>query len=471
MILEKLVIPIGFDTGLLMEGIRAIEGLITGAIDRTRDWADEMDTLGEVTGLSDDKLAAWAYVAKKAGVEIETLSSATVIMVKGLLDSKGELSTTGKALEDFGVNVLDVGGKVRDQSDLMNDISKKYAEFGTQTERIDFLTNVFGRSGAKLVDYFETMAQEGGIDKVKDKVGQLGLVLDSAAYEDFQRNLNEVQVTITGLANAFTGPLLPGAEKLLQTFVTWLQQPWIADGIAYIGEEFAALAKYFALGIETGNWFWFFEEIKKITGVDLQPIVAEFQKVADWVTNVGIPAFLSFIDSVKTGFADFQNSSSFETSMIKKHWQELLDAIGERFRLIFGGEGKQLIIDWKAIGITALQLIDLTIIGITKTWEFFNNGLEKTIGLFKDIKDSFSTTSVYVPPGTYSAPESGGSGAPFRASGGSASGLTWVGDKGVELVDAPSGSQVYNNQASASMGFDYYKLAAILAVEFAKARD
>ena len=54
MILEKLVIPIGFDTGMLLEGIKAITGLITGAVDRTREWTEGMDALGDVTGMSVD---------------------------------------------------------------------------------------------------------------------------------------------------------------------------------------------------------------------------------------------------------------------------------------------------------------------------------------------------------------------------------------------------------------------------------
>ena len=48
----------------------------------------------------------------------------------------------------------------------MDDIAARYADFGTQTERVDFLTNIFGRSGAQLVDVFDTLAQEGGIDAV-----------------------------------------------------------------------------------------------------------------------------------------------------------------------------------------------------------------------------------------------------------------------------------------------------------------
>ena len=474
MILEKLTIPIGFDTGLLLEGIKAIEGLITGAIDRTRDWAEGMDALGDVTGMSTDKLAAWSFVTQKAGVDMESFTSATTIMAKGLLDSTGELSTTGKALQDFGVSVLDAGGNVRDQSALMEDIGKKYAEFGTQTERADFLTNVFGRSGAKLIDVFDTMAAEGGIDQVKKKVEGLGLVLDPTQYEDFQRNLNEVNLTFTGLANAFTGPLLPGAQGILKTFTDWLQSPWVVDGIKNISEKLGTLASDIAAGLETGNWDKFFSDFKDFTGVDIQPLITELGKFSDWVINEGIPKWTQFIDNTKTGMADFSASSQVETSAIKQHWGELLDAIGQRFNIVFG-DGKRLVLDWKQIGITALQAVDIILFGLTKTWEAFNSSLQKTIDLFSVIagKSSVSAPAGYTPYQGYGQAFStgGGSSPNRRASGGSANGLTWVGERGPELVNLPNGSYVNNNQSSANMGIDYYKLASILAVEFAKARD
>jgi hypothetical protein len=469
MLLEKLVIPIGFDTGLLLEGIKAIEGLITGAIDRTREWADQLDTLAEVTGWSGDELASWSYIANKAGADTETLSSATVIMVKGLLDSKGALSITGKALQDFGINVLDANGKVRDQSSLMVDISKKYSEFGTQTERVDFLTNIFGRSGAKLVDVFETLANEGGLDKVKEKVRSLGLVLDDGRYEDFQRNLNEVNLTFTGLANAFTGPLLPGAESLLQTFTTWLQSPWIADEIGNIGEKLGTLATDIGVGLQTGNWDLFFADFKSFTGVDIQPLISELGKFAAWVTDVGIPKWKEFVQNAKTGLADFKASSQTETSAISGHWAVLVTSF-DKYLVKLGeslGIHADFEMDWKQIGITGLQAVDLIIVGLTRLFDWIVK--IKAQGGLLGLLDA-SSTSVYVPPGASKAP------APRydkgeRAAGGAASGLTWVGEKGPELVSLPTGSYVNNNQASQSMGFDYYKLAAILAVEFAKVRD
>lgn len=449
MILEKLVIPIGFDTGLLLSGIDAIQSLISGAIERTREWADGMDQLGDVTGMSNDKLAAWSFVAKKAGVEIETLSSATVIMAKGLLESTGELSTTGKALQDFGIDVLDAGGKVRDQSELMDDIGKKYAEFGTQTERVDFLTNVFGRSGAKLIDVFDTMAAEGGIDQVRRKVEDLGLVLDPNQYEEFQRNLNEVDLTFTGLANAFTGPLLPGAERLLQTFTNFLQSPWVADGIRKIGEGFGGLIE----NISNIDWSIMLDPVRLtqafedwIASVDWNGVSTTF---ANWISNV---------DWAGATKAAIDTAVNIEMALIdlisRTNWSALGNSLRTALTGVFrDGIGRALWMAWEP--------------AIKGFWTWVDNALARARNMFSGAFNTFMSGNSVASP--YSS--SGSGYIPGRASGGMAGGLTWVGEKGPELVNLPGGSYVNNNQASQSMGIDYYKLASILAVEFAKARD
>lgn len=452
MILEKLVIPIGFDTGMLMAGIDAITGLITGAVDRTREWTEGMDALGDVTGMSEDKLAAWSFVAKKAGVEISDLSSATTIMAKGLLDSTGELSTTGKALQDFGIDVLDAGGKVRDQSELMDEIGKKYAEFGTQTERVNFLTNIFRSSGAKLVDVFDTMANEGGIDQVKKKVESLGLVLDPTQYEEFQRNLNEVDLTFTGLANAFTGPLLPGAESLLKTFTEWLQSPWVAEGIAEIGESLGVLID----DIANRDWSKLWGDLQNLLP-DLDP-VALTQAFEDWVASVDwnqiSTAFAQWIKTVDWGGgtrAALDSGVNILQALLdliaRTNWSALGDALKAALTgVIRDGIGRALGEAWEGAAVQFWLMVDRT----------------------------FGTNLGQISQGSYNTinrPSSGGRGANRRASGGPAGGLTWVEERGGELIDLPGGSQVYNAQASASMGFDYYKLASILAVEFAKVRD
>lgn len=449
MILEKLVIPIGFDMGLLLEGVKAIEGLISGAIERTQQWAADMDALGDVTGMTTDKLAAWQFVVKKAGVDGDTFTNSITIMSKGLLDSEGNLSTTGKALQNFGVDILDANGKIRDQSLLMDDIAKKYASFGTQTERIDFLTNVFGKSGAKLVDVFDTLAKEGGIDQVKRKVESLGLVLDPGQYEDFQRNLNEVDLTFTGLANAFTGPLLPGAERLLQTFTNFLQSPWVADGIRNIGEGFGQLIE------NVSNMDW---------SIMLDPVRLT-QAFQDWVASVDwgniSTTFAEQINNVDwAGITKdtIQSTANILEAFIdliqRTNWESLGQAVKDALYDVFVfGIGESIGLAWEGAAIQFWIMVDNVVAGVRSR-----------------IESALNFGSGYTPyPGMPTPSRPSGNGyIPGRASGGSANGLTWVGERGPELVNLPNGSQVNNAQASANMGIDYYKLASILAAEVAK---
>jgi len=445
--LEGLVIPISFNTGLLLDGIKQITGLITGAVERTKEWTEGLDKLGDVTGMATDELAAWSFIAKKAGVDTDTLSNSMTIMAKGLLDSSGELSTTGKALEDFGISVLDAGGNVRDQSALMDDIASKYAEFGTQTERVDFLTNVFGKSGAQLVDVFDTLAKEGGIEQVKSKVEKLGLVLDPTQYEDFQRNLNEVGLTFTGLSNAFTGPLLPGAESILQTFTKWLQSPWVADGIKNIGENIGKLASDIATAFETGDWSNILPK--------LDP-VALTQAFEDWVAGVDWNQIsTSFATWIKT--VDWAGGTRAALDSAVNILQALLDLIGRTSWSSLGEALKSVLTGVMRDGIGR---------AIGEAWE--GAAIQFWIMVDNLVAGVRARIAEALNLGTAREPYPGITG---RASGGPASGLTWVGERGPELVNLPSGSQVNNNQASASMGIDYYKFAAILAVEFAKARD
>jgi hypothetical protein len=314
------------------------------------------------------------------------------------------------------------------------------------------------------------MAAEGGIDKVRQKVEGLGLVLDPTQYEEFQRNLNEVDLTFTGLANTFTGPLLPAAESLLRTFTDWLQSPWVANAIAGIGEKLGTLASDIATGVETGDWDAFFADFQAFTGIDIEPLITELGKFSTWVTNEGIPKWNEFVQNTKTGLTDFKNSSQTEMTAIQGHWQELGVSVGNYLTKLAESLGinSEVKVSWKQIGITGLQAIDILIVALKKLFD-----LMVKIKNFGPLFDK--GTSVYVPPGGASNAPSGGSSGGLspdeRASGGSASGMTWVGERGPELVNLPNGSYVNNAQASASMGFDYYKFAAILAVEFAKARD
>lgn len=223
--LDKLVLPLevandkwNLGIGTAIAGVTALLAAMGAAINATFKWADELDQLQDVMGLTNEQAAALAYTARVSGVSVETLAKANTILAKGLVNSKGQLDTTGKALKNWGIDVLDANGKLKDQTALIGEVAKKYGELGTQTEKVNFLTEVYGRNGAELVDFFDTLAKQGGIDAVSEKVKNLGLAIDPNRYEQFNRDLEELKLIGLSLAVAFTERVMP----MLEGFIAWI---------------------------------------------------------------------------------------------------------------------------------------------------------------------------------------------------------------------------------------------------------
>lgn len=279
--LEKLTLPLdvsgkAFNAGVAgaIAGVTALVGAMGVAVKATFDWANDLDSLGDVMGGTNEELAALNFIARKSGVSVDTLAKGTVILEKGLVDAKGKLDTTGKALKNWGINVFDANGKLKDQTMLMGDIAKKYGEFGTQQEKVNFLTEVFGKSGAGLVDFFDTLAQEGGIDKVTQKVKDFGLAIDPGRYEQFNRNLEEMKLMGLGLAVGFTEKLMPVFEAVSEWVFT--------KGIPALKSFGGQIDKAFKSGGLLGVADFLLDEFDKIDWGEVGKTVTDGINSIDW---------------------------------------------------------------------------------------------------------------------------------------------------------------------------------------------
>lgn len=220
--LEELVLPLrteskNFNLGVAgaIAGVTALIGTMAAAVKIGFDWAGELDSIGDVMDVTNDQAAALNFTLHKSGVSTETFAKSAVILNKGLVKADGTLDTIGKSLHNWGVEVKDANGQLKDQGVLINDIAAKYGTLGTQQEKVNFLTEVFGRNGAELIDFFDVLAKEGGMDAVTQKIKAFGLAIDPARYEDFTRNLEEIKLIGTGLAVTFTEQVMPALESLL----------------------------------------------------------------------------------------------------------------------------------------------------------------------------------------------------------------------------------------------------------------
>jgi hypothetical protein len=136
MLLEALIIPLKLDKSGLEAGVNsamktvkgvavataagvvAVTAAINHAVQATIKWGDEMDALQDVTDLTNDQVAGLNILLRKHGVEAGTAAKSLTILNKGLVDSKGNLSNTGKALKDWGIDAKDVNGTLKDTATL-----------------------------------------------------------------------------------------------------------------------------------------------------------------------------------------------------------------------------------------------------------------------------------------------------------------------------------------------------------------
>src|SRR5690242_3779731 len=108
MLLDDLTIPIKADTkgfngalGLVAVGVGAMVASMGLAINATFKWADELDSLQDVMGVTNKTAAALNFVLRKSGTDTETLSKGMVILEKGLVKANGQLDVAGKALKNW----------------------------------------------------------------------------------------------------------------------------------------------------------------------------------------------------------------------------------------------------------------------------------------------------------------------------------------------------------------------------------
>lgn len=368
--LEELVLPLrteskNFNLGVAgaIAGVTALIGTMAAAVKIGFDWAGELDSIGDVMDVTNTQAAALNFTLHKSGVDTEAFTKSIVIFNKGLVKADGTLDTIGNSLKDWGINVKDANGQLKDQSTLINEVAKKYGTLGTQQEKVNFLTEVFGRSGAELIDFFDVLAKEGGLDAVTEKVKAFGLAIDPARYEDFTRNLEEIKLIGTGLAVTFTEQLMPVLESLLGWVTSFAsadpatQLKMLADPL----KELFNLTDAFKTGVSEIDWAGLSQQLADgINSIDWS-LVGMY--IRQGVSNVlmGIYTIVSEID-----------------------WGALADATGNALAgLVAGLYGYP---DWDALA------------------KDFNNGFATLFGYtsqnaFQDLKNDFLNGFVYIRQG------------------------------------------------------------------------
>jgi|GEM_PF-4285532 len=196
--LLELNTPVGQLARAAGQARAALAGLgVLALADQARAWHVEIQkTVGDLAaqadavGLNTDQLQAYQAAARSAGLSVEAMQA---VIAQGNVTigmaARGEQGAA-EAYQQLGVRILDVNGKVRDNTEIMTEATRALLSIEDGTTRAALAKQIFGRAGSQLTPVLRELAA--GMYALDRAAQQAGQTVDRETIEIF-RKLNDQQ--------------------------------------------------------------------------------------------------------------------------------------------------------------------------------------------------------------------------------------------------------------------------------------
>lgn len=212
---EKATKVAALGTAAIVAGVGLVVAGMKKAIDATVKWGDELDTLQDVTDLTNEQAAGLNILLRKHGVSADVAAKSFTFLNKNLMEFDGSLGSTGKSLKNYGIDVQDANGKLKTNAQLTEEIARRYTELAPGTDRVAFLTDVFGKSSLELNDALLELADK-GLGSFIDKANKMGLALDADTIQKYKQSVEEMKLSWEAIWIFLGSKLLPVAQRVTE---------------------------------------------------------------------------------------------------------------------------------------------------------------------------------------------------------------------------------------------------------------
>lgn len=178
---------IGLGGGLLTLGMQSAEA------------GDRVVKMSQKLGMSMKAFQEWDYILKQNGVDIESFKVGMKTLTAAIV-----ATTKGKAGKPFiemfrqlGVHVKDSTGHFRKQEDILKDTVNAFQKMPDGVMKAYYAQKLFGKQGRELLPLLN--AQAGSAEELRAKAHKLGLILSDSVLQ----KANETKDTMKTLNSSF----------------------------------------------------------------------------------------------------------------------------------------------------------------------------------------------------------------------------------------------------------------------------
>ena len=216
--------PISAAAGALVTAIGALTY-------KSGSWADDLNTMSKVYGISTQELQKYAAQADLVDVELETIASAHSKLTRNMAAAQKGTKAQAAAFKKLRVSVTDSNGNLRSSDDVFNDVISALGKMENETERDAAAMDIFGKSAMELNPLIEDNGKT--YKQLSETFEKYGLefvdqeTLDAA--NDFNDSLDTMKaigaVTLQSIGTQLAGYFAPALQKvvdLVGQLAAWL---------------------------------------------------------------------------------------------------------------------------------------------------------------------------------------------------------------------------------------------------------
>jgi hypothetical protein len=186
---------------------------------QTANWAQEMEKLRKVTGLSYDSLQRFENVATQTQIDISSVTMAIRFMTNRMEDLQNPSSKAGKALREIGVSATDAAGNLKPMDTLIWEVIEGLQNIENPTVRNALAFQMMGRGAYQLAPILALTSTE--MQKLKQNVS-IFTESEMESMIDYGDKLDEINVRLKKLTHSIGHDLMPAtkawADLLIHVF-------------------------------------------------------------------------------------------------------------------------------------------------------------------------------------------------------------------------------------------------------------
>ncbi|MBR5845506.1 MAG: hypothetical protein IKY65_04525 [Rikenellaceae bacterium] len=180
-------------------------------------YADEILTQSTVTGISTEKLQAYAYAAELVDVSVDTLTKSHAKQIKSMKAAQDGTKLAVEAYEKLGVEVTNIDGSLRDGETVYWEVIDALGKMENETERDAIAMQILGKSAQELNPLIEAGAEK--MAELTQEAHDVGAVMSEETLSSLG-SLDDCIQRLKGSAgaakNAIGTVLLPELTMLTQ---------------------------------------------------------------------------------------------------------------------------------------------------------------------------------------------------------------------------------------------------------------